>query len=85
MKIGDTFRFGVPNGSYGIIVDENHFGGFYVRYNYGLDVKGEPITASANLRADKMAPCPAEMYRRYTSCRAWSPEQREIDKEFNWS
>ena len=55
VRIGDFVRFNSPNGSLGTVSCVRTDGRFkedpacYVTWHYGLDVKGEPITASSNL------------------------------------
>lgn len=54
LKVGDAVRYGTPNGSVGLIEQENHYGSVYVRWYYGKDVKGEYITALSSVPWSKL-------------------------------
>lgn len=54
-SVGDKVRRNLPNGSVGTVVAVRKDGPFadepwyYVRYQYGLDVHGKPMTCSSGL------------------------------------
>jgi hypothetical protein len=70
--------YGEPGGSLGLIESENHYGGYYVRWNYGVDVRGEAITSLSSVRPSMLMPIDGTLYRQYVACRAWSKEQKPI-------
>ncbi len=55
LKIGDCVKFDAPTGSLGIIeADRQYDDGFYVRWYYCKDVKGEYITALSSMARDAL-------------------------------
>lgn len=81
MEQGTPVRYRDPNGSWGMVEGENHFGGYRVRWNYGKDVNGKAITSLDNVRLERLRPIDPELYARYINCRAWTPEQKLIEQE----
>lgn len=75
MKVGDAVRFGEPNGSYGLIESENHYGGYYVRWYYGKDVKGEDMTALSSVRPNQLVKISMEEFNRVRNRRGWGDEE----------
>ena len=83
-KIGDCVRYGNVGGSIGLITSENHYGGFYVTYFYGKDIKGEDITAKSSHVGENIRlfqKISGELWRKYKNCRAWSVEQKLVYDE----
>lgn len=81
LPVGTPVRYRDPNGSWGKIEAHNHYGGYYVRWNYGRDVKGEPITDLCSIQPREVEQIPQELYDRYVAQRAWSEEQHAIERE----
>lgn len=81
MKVNDTVMFGEPNGSFGIIESENHYGGFYVRWYYGKDVKGEYMTAFSSCKPDQLMEIDRELFLEYRECRGFDSTQHTKIKE----
>jgi len=79
---GKAVRYGDVNGSWGRIDSANHYGGYYVRWNYGLDVKGEPVTAMSSVRPNEMLPLDEEVAKKYFNCRCFSDEQHAIKESY---
>lgn len=71
MRIGQAIRINHPNGSWGTIIDHRHYDdGFYVKYNYGKDVKGEYITSTASVDRNDIVAVDENVYAQYINCRA---------------
>lgn len=79
-KPGDTFRINAPSGSVGIIERMTDYSPyqFYVCFIYGVDVRGEPIRATATTRITEMVPITRESFEAYTRKRAWTKEQKAV-------
>lgn len=85
LKPGMPVRFNHFHGSWGVIEEGRHYDdGFYVRWNYGKNVHGEPITDLDSVARTDLVPVDPDLYNRYINARAFSEEQREIAKEFKW-
>ena len=83
MNPGDAVKFRYLHGSVGRIESANHYGGFYVRWNFGRDVKGESIKSLSSVRADELVEIPQELYDQYVRHRAWSDAQKEVGDAIN--
>jgi hypothetical protein len=82
LQVGQPVRYGDPHGSWGTISSPRHYDdGWYVRWNYGKDVKGEAITSLGSYHDYELIPVERSIYERYINCRAWSDEQKEVLNE----
>ena len=79
---GQPIRINAVSGSWGTVLHANHFGGLYVEFNYGKDVKGDYITSCANVKHSDIIPVDPNVYTQYIKCRAWSDEQKQIHDEY---
>ncbi len=52
-KKDDYVKFNAPTGSIGKIEALNHYGGYYVRWTFGRDVRGEEIKSSLSSCEDR--------------------------------
>lgn len=77
---GQAVRFNASSGSWGRVEKANHYGGYYVRWCYGLDAKGEPWTALSSVRPTEITPLDEATATEYFKCRCFSEEQEAIRK-----
>lgn len=62
-KEGDYVKFNAPTGSIGRIEALNHYGGYYVRWTFGRDVKGEEMSSSLSSCTDReLLPISKDIY-----------------------
>jgi len=75
---GTPVMFRSRNGSMGTIIKPNHYGGYYVRWNYGKDVKGEAMGETSSCRPEELIAIDTKLYAEYVACRGFSEEQNPI-------
>jgi hypothetical protein len=71
MKTGDPVKFNHVNGSRGRIEAERSYGGFYVRWYYGRDVKGEHMTALSSVHEEDLVLITEEELTSYSEREGW--------------
>ena len=77
-KINDKVKFAHQQGSTGVVVsirEDGPFAGdpyYYVRWHYGLDVKGEPMTALSGIgNARELMPISEEEFLKMANRVGW--------------
>jgi hypothetical protein len=79
MNIGTCVQFRVPNGSVGRIEAlRNYDDGFYVRWYYGLDLRGAQITDRASIARRDLVEIPESTFYAYINQRAWTQDRATL-------
>lgn len=82
MNDGTCVMFRSAHGSIGKIESGRRFDdGYYVRWNYGKDVNGDPIMSLSSVARRDVVEIPQELHDEYVACRAWSDAQKPIQQK----
>ena len=79
LAVGDAVQFADANGSVGLIeATRGYDDGFYVRWYYGLDARGEAWTALSSVARKDLIRINPTWLDRYRACHAFSEEQKAV-------